>query len=278
MGSCQLKVLTPAGPRETARMSSLELREHFLVDGLFEPGRIELRLIESDRIVAGGAVPESFLALPPLREIGTSYFLERREAGIMNIGAPGIVRAGADEYRLGHRDCLYLGMGIENVEFGAEGNGAPLFYLFSCPAHRAWPAAVIRADESVPAEIGRRENSSLRSIRKYICPETVPSCQLTMGITELAAGNVWNTWPPHTHSRRSEVYLYFDLGDATVLHLMGRPDETRHIVIGDRQAVASPPWSIHTGVGTKNYSFIWGMAGENQSFNDIDPAPPELLR
>jgi 4-deoxy-L-threo-5-hexosulose-uronate ketol-isomerase len=254
-------------------MTSLELREHFLLENLFQPGRLELRLVETDRMVAGGAVPEGLLELPPLREFGTGCFLERRELGVVNLGAPGVVRADEREYRLGHRDFLYVGMGTAKVSFERAGEDLPQFYLFSCPAHHAYPTTLVSAVDAIATPIGSQENASARCIRKYICPATIPSCQLTMGMTELAPGNVWNTWPPHTHSRRSEIYLYWNLGHGHVIHLMGEPGETRHLVVRDGQAVFSPPWSIHSGAGTKNYSFVWAMAGENQVFEDIDPAP-----
>ncbi len=269
-----LRPLPAIGSREASGMSTLELREHFLATDLFEDGNLRLYYAEQDRMIIGGIRAQRPVSLPRLQQLGTRFFLERRELGVINIGAPGVIRADNQEFQLDRLDGLYIGMGCEEVEFAPSGDGVPEFYLLSCPAHRAYPATLVRAVESICTNLGDAAHSSCRTIRKYICPETVPSCQLTMGITSLASNSVWNTWPAHTHGRRCEVYLYFDAGDGMVVHLMGRPGETRHIIVRDRQAVYSPAWSIHSGAGTNNYSFIWGMAGENQDFSDLDLVAP----
>jgi 4-deoxy-L-threo-5-hexosulose-uronate ketol-isomerase len=273
-----LRVLPAAGAQEVSRMGALELRMHFLAENLFADGESNLYYAEGDRMVIGGIRAGKPVPLPPQRELGTRFFLERRELGAINLGAAGLIRAGGRDFRLQHLDCLYVGMGCEEIEFASEGEEAAEFYLLSCPAHRAYPTAKIQAADSVAASVGDAAHASCRTIHKYICPETVPTCQLTMGVTTLEANNVWNTWPPHTHGRRSEVYLYFNLGDGTVTHLMGRPEETRHILVRDRQAVYSPAWSVHSGAGTNRYSFVWGMAGENQDFGDVDVVAPDELR
>lgn len=272
-----LLALPPAGPAESARMSSADLRHHYLAENLFSPGQLQLASFAYDRILFGGAVPTTPLPLPSVPELASSFFLERREAALVNLGAPATVHAAGVSYPLNSRDALYLGLGVEHVEIASAGPEPALVYLFSCPAHRAYPTALVTADQAIATPLGAQETASRRTIRKYICPDTVPSCQLTLGITDLEPGSIWNTWPPHTHARRSEVYLYFNLGDIPLAHFMGEPANTRHLFVRNLQAVASPPWSIHSGAGASNYSFVWAMAGENQAFSDMDAVPAAQL-
>lgn len=257
------------------------LREHFLIQNLFQAGRLNLVYSYYDRIIVGAAVPDRPLALEADRSvIGAEYLLQRRELGLINIGGPGTVSVDGRDYSLQPRDGLYVGMGARAVSFASADKKQPAkFYLLSAPAHRELPATQISIQQSEPARLGSDEQSNRRTIYKYIHPDGVASCQLVMGLTILEPKNVWNTMPTHTHPRRVEVYLYFDLPkDGAVFHLMGQPEETRHLVVRNEEAVLSPSWSIHSGVGTSNYTFIWGMAGENQTFTDMDGVPVERLR
>jgi 4-deoxy-L-threo-5-hexosulose-uronate ketol-isomerase len=265
------------GAGETARMTTAELRRNFLVADLFQPGRMNLVYTDLDRLVVGGICPESEIPLPAPRELGTRFFTERREVGIMNLGEPGTVLAGRKRYTLEHLDCLYIGMGEAEVVFEAPSGTRPAFYLASAPAHRAYPTRLLSRGQVQGNAMGDAAHANRRRIHKYIAPGIIESCQLVMGFTELEEGSVWNTMPPHTHCRRSEIYLYFDLGDGLVFHFMGTPDNTRHLVMREREVALSPSWSLHTGAGTKNYRFLWVMAGENQEFADIDPVAPGAL-
>jgi 4-deoxy-L-threo-5-hexosulose-uronate ketol-isomerase len=267
--------------RLAGNLSPEELRNEFLVTGLFQPGKVSLHWWETDRAVMGGICPAADeLALPSPGALRASYFLERREAGLLNLGGPGRVRVDGADHRLEHFDALYLGRGTKAVAFASESAAQPArFWLLSYPAHVSYPVRQVAFREIPGVRLGQRENANERTLYRMIHPGAFPTCQLVMGVTCLAAGSVWNTMPPHTHLRRSEVYLYFDLPpDQMVLHLMGRPQATRHLVVRDCEAVLSPPWSIHSGVGTANYSFVWGMGGENQEFDDMDPAPIRELR
>ena len=253
--------------------TTAELRETFLIDDLFHPGQIGLTYVDLDRTVVGSAVPTGKpLTLPTDDALKASYFTERRELGVLNIGGAGVVRVNGVPFELKKRDALYVGRGNENIEFSsADRAHSAEFYLLSYPAHATHPTKLIRPAEQAKVTLGAAESANLREITKLIHLEGTRSCQLVMGFTQLAAGSVWNTMPPHTHMRRSEVYLYFDLeAGQRVIHLMGPGKETRHIVIADKQIVISPGWSIHAGVGTKNYTFCWGMGGENQAYNDMD--------
>jgi 4-deoxy-L-threo-5-hexosulose-uronate ketol-isomerase len=258
-----------------------KLRKEFLIQKLFIPGEIKLVYSNFDRIIVGGIVPLG----EPIRletdiNMGTDYFLERREAGIINIGGAGKIRIDNKEYPLGAKDCLYVGMGTENVVFSSEDKAHPAkFYMNCAPAHKNFPTEKIGIKHAEPLHLGALSESNKRTIYKYIHPEGVKSCQLVMGITDLEPNNIWNTMPCHTHVRRMEVYLYFNIPeDAVVFHLIGQPEETRHIIVRNEEAVISPYWSIHSGVGTKNYSFIWGMVGENQTFSDMDAVPMDILK
>src|SRR5580658_9503658 len=256
------------------QMSTEELRASFLLEDLFAPGTIQLVYVDLDRTVIGSAVPLAEpLSLPSPGELRATSFTERREIGIFNIGSHGAVHVDADTYPLGNRDALYIGRGNHSISFSSKDPKSPAeFYLLSYPAHTTHPIAIVRASELTPQTIGDPVTANLRSIHRLIHLEGVASCQLVMGFTTLHPGSVWNTMPPHTHMRRSEVYLYFDLPtDQRVVHLMGPANQTRHLLVADKQAVISPLWSIHAGVGTASYSFCWGMGGENQVYNDMDP-------
>jgi 4-deoxy-L-threo-5-hexosulose-uronate ketol-isomerase len=260
-------------------MTAAEVRDAFLLPDLFTPGELRLTLTDADRLAVGGAVPLSAMALPPIKAFGSSYFTERRELGVFNIGAPGLIHAGGRAYRAGRLDCLYIGMGNEDVTFEPAGDGPPIFYLVSAPAHHAYPTQLILSAEAECVQLGDTGHANCRRLRRYIHSGGVASCQLVMGLTELGPGGVWNTMPPHTHSRRSEVYLYFDIPEPEmVFHFLGQPSETRHVVVRNREAVVSPPWSMHCGAGTAPYRFVWAMAGENQQFDDMDAASPTAIR
>jgi 4-deoxy-L-threo-5-hexosulose-uronate ketol-isomerase len=269
------------GVREYERMTTEETRAALHLGGLFVPGQIQLRYWETDRTVVGAAVPNGrSLTLKPTRELAAEHFLERRELGVINLGGAGYVTVDGEDHILGTHDGLYVGRGAKKVVFGSAQKAQPAqFYLLSYPAHAVHPTTRIARADLAGVALGSAKDANDRRIFKYIHTGGVKSCQLVMGMTVLSPGSVWNTMPPHTHSRRSEVYLYFDLhADAAVFHLFGEPNATRHVVVRDREAVFSPPWSIHSGVGTASYAFIWGMGGENQEFSDMDPAPVRDLR
>ncbi|MGH3166982.1 MAG: 5-dehydro-4-deoxy-D-glucuronate isomerase [Trebonia sp.] len=264
-------------PAQVPGMTTTQLREHYLLQEVFVPGEIRLALTHHDRIVLGGAVPAGTpLSLPGYPEIRSVYFLEHREAGIVNVGGDGTVTADGEAYTLAAGACLYLGRGIREVVFADASDDGPgaQFYLFSAPAHTSHPAALVAPGEGTVRELGDQLTSNRRTLSQYIHQGGVRSCQIVMGVTRLHPGSMWNTMPAHTHDRRTECYLYFGLPqDARVVHLLGEREETRHLVVADRQAVISPSWSLHAGVGTAAYSFVWAMAGENQAFDDMDPAP-----
>jgi 4-deoxy-L-threo-5-hexosulose-uronate ketol-isomerase len=257
-----------------------DLRSEFLVTGLFRPGEVNLHWWETDRTVMGGICPaQAPLVLGAPDSLRAAYFLERREAGVLNLGGPGQVRVDGTDHHLESNDALYLGRGAKDVVFSSQDPAKPArFWFLSYPAHMAYPTRLVRFKDVQGARLGQRDSANERTIYKLIHPGAFPTCQLVMGLTRLEPGSVWNTMPPHTHLRRSEIYLYFNLpAEQVVFHFMGRPHDTRHLVVRDSEAVLSPPWSIHCGVGTSNYNFVWGMGGENQEFADMDPAPlPEL--
>lgn len=267
-------------PEATNTLSTDELRARFLISGLCQPGAITAHYTDLDRMIVGLAVPTAApLPLPTAKETGTTFFLERREIGILNIGSgPGTVRVGATVHEIGALDCLYVGRGEKDVVFENGAAGQAQFYFISTPAHTSHPTAIVRRADLRPDPIGDPAKANRRRINKLIHPDGVKSCQLVMGFTEFEPGSVWNTMPPHTHSRRTEIYLYFDLGDNAVFHFMGLPQATRHLVVRDREAVLSPAWSIHCGAGTGAYRFVWAMGGDNQTFADMDPAPIAELR
>lgn len=257
-----------------ASMSTGELRDSFLVDGLFTPDAIELVYVDLDRTVIGSAMPvNGALELPCPDQLRASCFNERRELGILNVGSCGIVHVNEATFELDNRDALYIGRGTHSITFESISSATPAeFYLLSYPAHATHPTAMVKASSVMPQTIGAPSTANHRSICRLIHAEGVASCQLVLGFTTLHAGSVWNTMPPHTHMRRSEVYLYFDLApDQRVVHLMGPAQQTRHLLVANKQAVISPLWSIHAGAGTASYSFCWGMGGENQVYSDMDP-------
>ena len=262
-------------------MAPDELRQSSLVPGLFKPGAIVLKYWETDRAVLGGIVPtKAKLTLLNPRELAADYFAERRELGLINLGGPGTVQVDKQTHRLDHLDCLYVGRGARKVVFASTNANKPArYYLLSYPAHTAYPTTLLAHKDVSGVALGSPAGANVRTIYKYIHESGIRSCQLVMGVTCLESGSVWNTMPPHTHLRRSEVYLYFNLpANQAVFHFMGEPAQSRHLVVRDGEAVLSPPWSIHTGSGTSNYSFVWGMGGENQAFADMDPAPITTLR
>lgn len=249
------------------------LRGHFLVRELFVPGSLTMTYSHVDRMIVGAAMPAgAALDLPASKELGTDYFLQRREMGIINIGGAGAVVVDGVRYPLGPREALYLAMGSKAVSFQSDSAAAPAkFYYNSAPAHRAFQTRVITLAQAKRVELGTDAECNKRVINQLIHPSILETCQLVMGMTIFSEGSVWNTMPMHTHERRMEVYLYFDMpADRVVFHFMGKPDETRHIVVRNEEAVISPAWSVHSGVGTGAYTFIWGMAGENQTFTDMD--------
>jgi 4-deoxy-L-threo-5-hexosulose-uronate ketol-isomerase len=269
------------GPRETAAMNTAELRANFLIETLFVPGDVTLVYTHYDRMVVGGAVPTGApLALPCPDNLKADFFLQRRELGVLNTGAAGTVTVDGTAYELGPQDCLYVGRDARNVQFASADAAQPArYYLLSTPAHRAYPTTRRTQAEATPVTLGALETANQRTIYKYIYNEGLASCQLVMGLTQLHPGSVWNTMPAHTHDRRMEAYLYFNLPEGQrVLHLMGHPQETRHLWVGEGQAILSPPWSIHSGCGTAGYTFIWGMGGENLEYTDMDPVAISELR
>lgn len=260
-------------PNEVKKFDTKRLREEFLIEDLFTKDELVTVYSHVDRYIVGSAVPvsEDIKLEVPLKDIGTDFFLARREVGIINIGGHGTVSADGVRYEVGAKECLYIGLGVKEVIFHAGAEEAPQFYFVSTPAHHAYPTVKATQEDATPSHLGSIESSNERTIYKYIHEGGIKSCQLVLGITELAPGNMWNTMPAHTHNRRSEVYLYFNLPEqGAVFHMMGEPDETRHLVVRQGQAIISPSWSIHSGVGTSNYTFCWAMAGENQTFDDMD--------
>ena len=260
-------------PDAAKRFTTEEMREKFLIEKPFRPGEISLTYSHVDRIIAGGIQPTSApLALEAGKELGVGSFLERREMGVINIGGDGNITVDGTEYPVKSREGMYIGMGSRNVSFVSADAAKPAkFYVNSSPAHHAYPTVLIDLNKANKVELGSPENLNVRTINQFVHPAVCQSCQLVMGMTILAPGSVWNTMPCHTHERRMEVYMYFDMDpDTRVFHLCGRPDQTRHLVVANEQGVISPSWSIHAGVGTNSYTFIWGMCGENITFDDMD--------
>ena len=265
----------------TRTLAPNDIRSRFLVENLFVEGAIALELVDLDRVILGAAIPlKDALTLPTPAAIRSNYFCERRELGILNIGGPGSVSVDNDEWQLGVSDVLYVGRGAQTVRFGSEHASNPArFYIVSYPAHATHPTARVRASEASATELGSTENANRRTVRRYIHLAGARSAQLVMGVTTLAPGSVWNTMPVHTHDRRTEVYLYFNLApDAMLVHLMGEPEHTQHLIVRNEQVALSPGWSIHCGCGTSAYSFCWAMGGENQDYADMDPVSMETLR
>lgn len=268
------------GPKETRQFNTEQLRENFLVGSLMKDDTVQLVYTHYDRMIIGGAKPVSrSLSLPNHPELKAEYFLERREIGVINVGGAGTVTADGETFQLNKLDCVYIGKGTKEVSFKSDKPGEPaVYYFLSSPAHANWPNSKFTKEQAAPVVLGAAETSNKRAVYKYIHPDGIRSCQLVMGLTVLEPGSVWNSVPPHTHTRRMEVYFYFDLADQHhIFHFMGEPQQTRHIAMANHEAVISPPWSTHFGCGTSSYGFIWGMAGENLVYTDMDPAPiPEL--
>ena len=276
-----MKVLYGVSPADIAKFDTERLRAEFLIETLFQPGAIEFVYTHVDRLILGGAVPTTVpLSFGDGAEIGTPLFFSAREAGIANLGGAGAVTVDGKRYDMGNRDVLYIGRGTKKVELESARDDAPArFYINSVPAGADIDTRLITRAEAKVLQLGDKRKANERRLAMYIHPEVAPSCLLLMGITDLAEGSVWNTMPPHLHERRMEAYCYFDMApEDRVIHLMGRPDATRHLIVADGDALISPAWSIHMGSGTGPYSFVWGMTGENQEYTDVDPVPVSELR
>ena len=287
-----MELRTAASPRDAKYYDTERLRKEFLIDDLFQPNEIKLVYSHIDRIITGSAVPvRGELILTAGDELRAEYFLQRREMGVINIGGDGVITIDGKSYDVDYKMGMYIGMGAKDISFASKSEENPAkFYINSAPAHKTYPTVLIKR-EGTPSddvviikdenkkELGSMEESNHRVINKYILPGQVETCQLEMGMTELKPGSVWNTMPCHTHDRRMEVYLYFGMPeDAIVMHFMGEPTETRHVVMRNEQAIISPSWSIHSGCGSQAYTFIWGMVGENQDFDDMDDVEMKDLK
>lgn len=258
-------------------MDTAELRRRYLVPELFAPGEVKALYTHEDRVVLAGITPAAgTLTMPTFPEIRSERFFDHREAGIVNVGGAGRISVDGTEFEMAKGACLYIGRGAREVSFsGPEAK----FYLFSAPAHTAYPTSLVEPGQGTVRELGDQATSNRRTLNQYIHENGVRSCQVVMGVTTLHEGSMWNTMPAHTHDRRTECYLYFDVpAEARVIHLMGQPQESRHLVVGNEEAIISPSWSVHSGVGTAAYSFVWAMAGENQSFDDMDTFPVTEMR
>jgi len=265
------------------QLDTAGLRREFLIEKIFEKNSYTMTYSHIDRIIVGGVMPidaKVSVGDDVGKQLGVSYFLERRELGVINIGGQGLIVVDDTTYEIGNEEALYVGKGARNVEFSSLDPAKPAkFYYNSAPAHTTFPNKKITLAEASPQTIGDPATSNRRTINKFIVPDVLETCQLTMGLTKLEPGSLWNTMPCHTHERRMEVYFYFDMDEETsVFHMMGQPQETRHLLVHNEQAVISPSWSIHSGVGTKRYTFIWGMVGENQVFDDMDHVKVSELR
>lgn len=267
-------------PEDVKKYTTQELREHFLIPEVFKSNEINLTYTMYDRFIVGGAFPvDKVLKLETIDDLKSEHFLDRRELGIINVGGKGKVTVDGETYELAHKEALYVGQGKKEVLFEKNGNEQPYFYLNSAPAHHAYPTKKVGKEDAEVIELGDSKYANKRVLNKLIVNSIVETCQLQMGMTELVEGNVWNTMPPHTHTRRMEAYFYFNLEEGqTISHFLGQPDETRHIFLKNHQAVLSPEWSIHAGAGTSNYTFIWGMAGENLDYGDMDKVAPHELK
>jgi len=266
--------------QDVARMNTQELRGTFFVSNLFKPGELRGHFTDLDRLVVSGVMPAGKpLELSNHKETGRAFFLERRELGAINVGGAGAVHADGKTFSTDRLDCVYLPMGTKSITFESkDANNPAKFYFLSCPAHAAHSAAMMKPKDASPVPLGSQAAANKRTIYKYIHTGGIQSCQLVMGFTALDEGNVWNSFPPHTHWRRTEIYFYFDLGENVLTHFMGEPQATRHLFLHNEEVALSPNWSIHCGCGTGNYKFIWGMAGENQVFDDMDQVKPQDLR
>lgn len=280
-GGQLMEVRFQNSPKETSTMTTKELRDNFLVQGILQNDELKLVYSHYDRVIIGGAKPvETTLELPNEPELKANFFLERREIGIINVGGKGSVIADGVSYELDKLEAIYVGRGTKSVSFASADAAAPAhFFLISTPAHQAYPTTKSTKEQAAPVNLGDISTSNKRTIYKYIHNDGIQSCQLVMGLTVLEPGSVWNSVPPHTHTRRMEVYFYFDVAEQhRVFHMMGEPQETRHLIMANHEAVISAPWSVHFGSGTSNYGFIWAMAGENKEFTDMDPTPISTLK
>ncbi|PKP06146.1 MAG: 5-dehydro-4-deoxy-D-glucuronate isomerase [Bacteroidetes bacterium HGW-Bacteroidetes-5] len=268
-------------PNDVKSYDTTKIREHFLVEKLFVEDELNITYSMVDRMVAGGAMPvKESIELEALPIFKADYFTSRRELGVVNIGGEGVISVGDDVYSLNYKEALYIGRGDKKIVFSSKDSNNPAkFYFNSVPAHASYPDKLITRRDAIVIELGKQEECNRRVLNKLIVSETVQTCQLQLGMTELLSGSVWNTMPAHTHERRMEVYFYFEVPQGqSVCHFMGEPNETRHIWISNEQAVISPVWSIHSACATSNYTFIWGMGGENSDYTDMKPAPTAELR
>ena len=267
-------------PQDLIGLSTQALRDTFQISNLFIPGELTGLFTDLDRLFVAGVMPVvSAVEMPNHKETGRAFFLERRELGAINVGGAGKLVADGQIFALDKLDCAYVPLGTKSVSFASDdANNPAKFYVLSCPAHAAHPARMMKSTEAAPVHLGASETANRRTIYKFIHQGGIQSCQLVMGLTALEPGNVWNSFPPHTHWRRSEIYFYFDLGVNVLSHFLGEPQETRHLFLRNEEVALSPNWSMHFGVGTANYKFIWGMAGENQMFDDMDQVKPLDLR
>ena len=268
-------------PNDSKKYDTNQLREHYMVEEIFIDDKMELTYSHVDRIIFGGIKPvNESLKLEAGKSMGVDYFLERREMGVINVGGEGIVSIDGEEFALNNKDGLYIGKGNKGIIFKSSNPKNPAkFYINSVPAHKEYKTVKIEIEKANPVKLGDNSTLNKRTIYQYVHPNVCESCQLLMGLTILEPGSAWNTMPCHTHERRMEVYFYFDMEEDTrVIHLMGEPTETRHLIVKNEQAIISPSWSIHSGVGTSNYTFIWGMCGENQTFTDMDHISMDTLR
>jgi len=276
-----MKVIHSVHPEDFSNYDTKKIRENFLLENLVQPDKIECVYTHYDRMIIGAANPvDQALQLGTYEQLKADHFLSRREIGIINIGGNGYVTVDGEKFELEKQDCLYIGKGKEKIIFSSVNKISPAkFIFFSCPAHQEFPTRLMKPAEALPAEMGSLDNNNHRVINKYIHNDGIQSCQLVLGVTNFKKGSIWNTMPPHLHDRRMESYFYFDLAEGQrIIHFMGEPNETRHIFLNNDQAILSPPWSIHSGVATANYSFIWAMAGENKVFTDMDPVPVQSLK
>ena len=268
------------GVEEVKKMDTQSLRDHFLVEDLMQDGEIKMVYTHYDRLIIGGAVSVgNKLTLDADDALKADFFLERRELGIILISGQGSVEVDGENHAMKETDFLYVGRGVKSVAFSSKDKQPARFYFASSPAHAEYPTKKMKISEAESQSLGAGEKANVRTIYKFIHPDGIKSCQLVMGFTELKEGSIWNTMPPHLHDRRMEAYFYFNLPESErVWHFMGESNETRHLVVANHQAIISPPWSIHSGAGTSNYSFVWAMAGENQSFADMDPVSLDTVK
>ncbi|MDB5203405.1 MAG: kduI [Ferruginibacter sp.] len=276
-----MKIIHQVHPEDFSKYNTQQIRDKFLLENLLVPDSIECAYTHYDRMIVGAAFPVNKpLQLQTYEQLKSTHFLSRREIGIINIAGQGQVSVDGENIVMDKQDCLYIGKGKEHIVFSSINNAAPAkFILFSCPAHTNYPTRLMKPADALPAAMGSLENNNERVINKYIHNDGIQSCQLVLGVTNFKKGSIWNTMPPHLHDRRMEAYFYFDLAeDQRIIHFMGEPQETRHMFLNNEQAILSPSWSIHSGVATGNYSFIWAMAGENMVFTDMDPVPVKSLK